>query len=262
MNYKIGDKVRVKTNLKDFATYGYAGFAPSMRSYCGGIFEIAGLCANFYYLKNCGDWRVSDEMLEPTYTLQECIDKNYAIHCDTEDKANKLMKALDSEGHGWVGNERYSKENNRWRKYGKATCYFPFTGQYCDVDYYKSVGLKIVWFDDVILPQDRKINWCDLYETPLPILRCRNCIYFIGDKPILDEAEKTYLEAVIRPFKDKVCGIIKCTNYEVANSFFIAICIPNNSPMLFPPFHTKMYVGMKLNKPYTLQELGLFGDDK
>lgn len=261
MNYKVGDKVRVKTNLKDNKQYGYSRFVPSMRGYCGGIFEIADSGLGVFHLKNCSDWFFSDEMLEPTYTLQECIDKNYAIHCDTEDKANKLMKALDDMGYKWSAGNKYTSRNYYF-VYEKETCYKPYDGIYNNIHYFKSHRIKVVWFDDVILPQDRKINWCDLYETPLPILRCRNCIYFIGDKPILDETEKAYLEAVIRPFKDKVCGIIKCTNYEVANSFFIAICIPNNSPMLFPPFHTKMYVGMKLNKPYTLQELGLFGDDK
>ena len=234
MNYKIGDKVRVKTNLKDFATYGYAGFAPSMRSYCGGIFEIAGLCANFYYLKNCGDWRVSDEMLEPTYTLQECIDKNYAIHCDTEDKANKLMKALDNEGYKWKCGSKYTF-CNYFFDYGKETCYTPYEGMYDNTSFYKEHNIKIVWFDDVVLPKDCKCEQAS----------------------VLDEAEKAYLEAVLKPFKDRVNQIIKTTSLARKKSFFIEVKL-NDCSIFFPPFSTKMYVGMKPDEPYTLKELGLF----
>ena len=76
-------------------------------------------------------------------------------------------------------------------------------------------------------------------------------------KPILDTEEKAYLEAVLRPFKDKVESIRKG-----ASGFgdeFIIINFKEQSGMFFP-FFTKdsMYKGMKANKEYTLEELGLF----
>lgn len=250
MEYRVGDKVRVKENLVAKRRYGCSRFDPEMKKYCGKTFVINNccICDNgdvFYRLENAlfsngVYWCFTDEMLEParqTYTLQECIDNNYAIHCDTEDKANKLMKALDDMGRTWRDGTKYT-QINLYCVNEKNSCYTPYEGMEGDTFYYKAHNIKIVYFDDVILPKDYKDELAS----------------------VLDKAERAYLEAVIKPFKDKVCGIIKCTNYEVANSFFIAICIPNNSPMLFPPFHTKMYVGMKLNKPYTLQELGLFQD--
>ena len=73
-------------------------------------------------------------------------------------------------------------------------------------------------------------------------------------EPILDEAEKNYLSAVIKPFRDSVRGIEKAENlpYEM-------ICIDTKYRyMVFPPFDKgTMYKGMKTGWRYTLEELGL-----
>lgn len=78
---------------------------------------------------------------------------------------------------------------------------------------------------------------------------------------ILEEKEKEYLKAVIAPFRDRVVSIKKvgCMN----NIYFISIKI--NSKVLdseeeylsLPFFQDKMYQGMKSDKEYTLEELGL-----
>lgn len=71
---------------------------------------------------------------------------------------------------------------------------------------------------------------------------------------ILDDAERRYLSAVIRPFRDSVRGIEKAENlpYEM-------ICIDTKYRyMVFPPFDKgTMYKGMKTGWRYTLEELGL-----
>ena len=73
-------------------------------------------------------------------------------------------------------------------------------------------------------------------------------------EPILDDAEKRYLSAVIKPFRDSVRGIEKAENlpYEM-------ICIDTKYRyMVFPPFDKgTMYKGMKTGWRYTLEELGL-----
>ena len=76
---------------------------------------------------------------------------------------------------------------------------------------------------------------------------------------ILDEAEKRYLRAVIRPFRDKVKYICKYHHTSVTNEEFICICFLNsNSLMLLPYFKEhSMYKGMKIDKEYALEELGL-----
>lgn len=77
---------------------------------------------------------------------------------------------------------------------------------------------------------------------------------YIVEKEILDEEEKEYLSAVIKPFRDKIEYIEK----HGVDKEYIDICIRNDSRITFPYFKSgTMYKGMELNKKYTLEELGL-----
>lgn len=77
---------------------------------------------------------------------------------------------------------------------------------------------------------------------------------YIVEKEILDEEEKEYLSAVIKPFRYKIEYIAK----HGVNKEYIDICIRNDSKIIFPYFKSgTMYKGMELNKKYTLEELGL-----
>ena len=72
--------------------------------------------------------------------------------------------------------------------------------------------------------------------------------------PILDDAERRYLSAVIRPFRNKVEYIEKV---DVACEEYIHIQL-NKDWAFLPHFRTgTMYKGMKPNHGYTLEELGL-----
>lgn len=77
--------------------------------------------------------------------------------------------------------------------------------------------------------------------------------------PILDEKEKEYLSAVIKPFRKDVKYIKKCS-FVLNNEYTecIGIYFQNNEVLLFPSLKKdNMYKGMKTNKEYTLEELGL-----
>ena len=76
---------------------------------------------------------------------------------------------------------------------------------------------------------------------------------YIVEKEILDEKEKEYLSAVIRPFRDRVNYIAK------RRMFDDSICIGLNDEAISLPYFKKgtMYKGMELYKKYTLKELGL-----
>lgn len=84
------------------------------------------------------------------------------------------------------------------------------------------------------------------------------------EKSILDEAEKEYLKAVIKPFKKHVKTIMKAK--QVATLYAITIDIEEKynyeTFLQFPPFEksSEMYKGMELGKEYTLKELGLDND--
>ena len=74
-------------------------------------------------------------------------------------------------------------------------------------------------------------------------------------KEILDAKEKEYLTPVIRPFKGRVDYIKK---FDITGKEFICIYLKNDEDIDFPYFKKgTMYKGMKLDKRYTLKELGL-----
>ena len=79
-------------------------------------------------------------------------------------------------------------------------------------------------------------------------------------EPVLDEVEKAYLSAVIKPYKNRVISITKVKDaYETKR--FIRIVIKGNDgreEICLPWFKgNTMYNGMKVDKQCTLQELGL-----
>ncbi len=74
---------------------------------------------------------------------------------------------------------------------------------------------------------------------------------------ILDDVEKKYLSAVIKPFRDKVKYMLK----NSCNEEFISIVLEDKERreyFNFPYFKKgTMYQGMEAGKEYTLEELGL-----
>lgn len=71
------------------------------------------------------------------------------IHCDTEEKANKLLKAFDKLNKKWNSGMSYLK-NNEWKSYEKETCYSN-RNEFCDYDYYRKQWVVIYEFDDIDL---------------------------------------------------------------------------------------------------------------
>lgn len=77
----------------------------------------------------------------------------------------------------------------------------------------------------------------------------------IKKEEILDDTEKEYLSAVIKPFRDRVRFIKKIGGYTTRQ--YITIVLKDES-IEMPYFKTNsMYKGMEQNKEYTLEELGL-----
>ena len=74
---------------------------------------------------------------------------------------------------------------------------------------------------------------------------------------LLNDAEKEYLSAVIKPFRNRVKYIVKTYAVSEARQFIkIIMCDGGYSNLPFFKEGT-MYNGMKVDKQYTLQELGL-----
>lgn len=80
-------------------------------------------------------------------------------------------------------------------------------------------------------------------------------------KEILDETEKEYLKAVIKPFKNKVKSICKLQGFR-RDTEYLTIYFEDNNNIGFPDFEIgTMYKGMKTNVNYTLKELELDDED-
>lgn len=108
---------------------------------------------------------------------------------------------------------------------------------------------------------DNDAKYHELYRgKPVSALVTQCIIAWLGMphvEPILDDVEKSYLAAVIRPFRDRVKYIRKIPDkpYE-----FISIKTKARTEDIteLPPFKAgRMYKGMEPWKPYSLEELGL-----
>lgn len=100
--------------------------------------------------------------------------------------------------------------------------------------------LRYCFNDDVsIVKVERPVKYETLFERK---------------EKILDETEKRYLTNIIKPFRDKVEWIKKCSYSRE----YIKIELKDEAPIDFPYFKKgTMYKGMKKDKEYTLKELGL-----
>lgn len=124
----------------------------------------------------------------------------------------------------------------------------------------------------------RRKDWCEGFFITLTSNKClvvngRTSGLFIDDfsedwweevkEDILDEKEKEYISAVIKPFRDRITYIAKV---EEDTHWFYWIMIRVDIGFLndyydfcLPPFDetSSMYKNMEVGKEYTLKELGL-----
>ena len=120
--------------------------------------------------------------------------------------------------------------------------------------------------DDILNAEQSNINCCviDLLHNGVCEYNCKDCKKNIMNwlleeykEPILDDVEKEYLSAVIKPFRNRVKYIVKTYGVSEARQFIRIImrdCEYSNLPFFKGG---TMYNGMKVDKQYTLQELGL-----
>lgn len=112
--------------------------------------------------------------------------------------------------------------------------------------------------------EDQKICFSDacpvtcLYPTDL-----NDGTWELYKEDILTKEEKEYLSNVIKPFKNRVCYIIKYTNLCAINEEYIQICVKSydnasEEDINLPIFvEGSMYKNMKKVHRYSLKELGL-----
>ena len=113
-------------------------------------------------------------------------------------------------------------------------------GEYDFVIYYTSMEIYREFFSGSISTCSAFTKWLEEEYKP----------------NILEEKEKEYLAAVIKPFRDRVKYITKYI-YS-AKEEYLLIVMYNGERMSFPTFKKEtMYKGMKVYEEYTLEDLGL-----
>lgn len=123
---------------------------------------------------------------------------------------------------------------------------------------YDLTKLKIKWNDHESLAIYADDGVYKMNSNSNAIL-LRGLVNWLEDEykePILDEKEKEYLSAVIRPWRDKVSRIFK---FKYGNNERIAIETKvSNANICFPYFKEgTMYKGMEQDREYSLEDLGI-----
>lgn len=110
----------------------------------------------------------------------------------------------------------------------------------------------------------RHENGKDIRGFYLPSTVILSNTWYEYKEPILDDTEKKYLEAVLRPFKGRVKYVRRCTSSYDAKKEYLYFSVNGDEPNFNLPCFTawSMYKGMELGRAYTLNELGLFEEEK
>ncbi len=101
---------------------------------------------------------MSDIKLKP-------IKPGMAIHCPTEEEAEKLFKHLDRLGYEWWNDGGFLIDNTIYDRYGKNTCYFIVENKKAtcgDINDLKNAGAEVTEFYDLIEPEltaEEVVDW-------------------------------------------------------------------------------------------------------
>lgn len=126
MEYKVGDRVRIKTNLTEYESDRCAvtGAMVGMEGQVHIIEEISCINHNYKIFTNSGDdyWWFSEEMLEPVvHTLAEIKEKKLScvVHTSTRYSAEMVVNTIPVDDEGTIDNDWSSF----WDNYKGGTCY-------------------------------------------------------------------------------------------------------------------------------------------
>lgn len=134
-----------------------------------------------------------------------------------------------------------AEEFEIWKNYNCKTYDLHCTGCPFRASECGFVGLRFPWYENKEMFSDKFLNQEINITVP----------------DILDDVEKRYLSAVIRPFRKRVDSIIKISDPLSYDKEYIFIKLDEDSVSL-PYFKIgTMYQGMELERAYTLEELGL-----
>lgn len=120
--------------------------------------------------------------------------------------------------------------------------------------------------DNILNAAQSDITCCviDLFHNGVCPDNCKDCkkaamkwLLEEYKEPVLDDVEKGFLKAVIKPFRKMIAYIVKAQDFDDGKQC-IRIILQNGDGIHFPYLDDDtMYKGMKKNKKYSLEELDL-----
>ena len=220
MKFEVGDKVKIRRNLKDGEKYNGIPFVEKMKKYEGKTAEITMRISAGYELDiDDGKYCWSDDMLEMEWKFsKEDLRDGDIITLRSGVELIKMGRTIQNE-YVTISLKDFTENLEDSMKPGT---------------------------NRGIIKVERPVEYKTVFER-------------VEDekKEILDEAEKEYLKAVIKPFKNTI-GTIRKTSMLLDNKEYLIIFLKYNDNMTFPTFEKDtMYKKMERNKEYTLKELGL-----
>ena len=226
MKYRVGDKVKVKRDFSNNKVY-EVGTSKEMEKYAGKIMTIRRYAyINAYKMEedinDCNfqdGWVWSEDMLEKAeFTKSDLQDGDIVTYRDS----HKAVVGID-----------------KLKLCGVNEATMMYLADYDEKLNYKTGGHKDT-INDIV-----KVERPTQYET-----------VFEHKEEILDEKEKEYLNAVIRPFRNEIDFIRKerWSNGEQYIALFNKSSIKNSGTL---PIFAKntMYRNMEVDRDYTLKEL-------
>lgn len=160
-----------------------------------------------------------------------------------------------------VGDKVILNKNIRDFKYSRGFVGYDEMGTIKRIDEYQEIRVDFPSCDDwrglekeliLVSSNNKKTFFKKLPNDYTGTIEVENG--YIVEKEILDEKEKEYLSAVIKPFRDRVKYIKKISS----DREYINVLLEDGDRLTFPYFEKgTMYEGMEADKKYTLKELDL-----
>lgn len=227
MKFKVGDKVRIKKDLDSNKKYRVL-IVSEMEEYKGKVAEIVAVRGKTGYALDIdkGYWKWSDDTFELVESKK--FTKSDLKDGDVVTRRDKSKSRV------------YKKENKIIRLDNNDI--FTYLCSYTED--LKNTGRAGKRLD--IIKVERPAKYETVYERVEE-----------DKKEILDETEREYLKAVIKPFKKRVKFIRKTESNMLFEKELLLIQL-NDDDLILPYFEKEtMYKGMELGKKYTLEELGI-----
>lgn len=219
MKFRVEDKVRIKKDFSDNKKYKIET-NKEMEKYAGKIMTIRDIKNGYYQMQE----DIEECIWQEGWKWSEDMFEDRVIFTKSDLKDGDIVTYRNGEKRTVINNKLIDEEGE-------------------DAN-------ELNYYEKDLIQEDGTSN-LDIIKVERPSYET----VFERKEEILDEIEKEYLRGVIRPFRKDIDNIVKVRESQKEH---LTIHFKDTDYMTFKDFYkNKMYKGMKANKEYTLEELGL-----